>query len=70
MSEETYVFTSNEALRRSIRKRHPNLSPEEFDATYNILKKCVGWRKTKDGDWISPSGAVNDKSELDLRNIK
>lgn len=68
--EYPYVFTSEHALRRSIHRRHPDASPDILDATFETMKKMVGWRRNKDGDWISPTGAVNDKSELGLRDAK
>lgn len=65
-----YIFTSEHALRRSIHRRHPTLTPDQLDATFETMRKLVGWKRNKEGDWISPTGAVNDKSELNLRNAK
>ncbi len=54
-----FVFTSEHALRRSIHRRYPDVHPDILDATFESMKKYVGWRKTvTDGiiTWTSPSG--------------
>lgn len=60
-----FVFTSEHALRRSIHRKYPDADPDILDATFDSIKGYVGWRKDKNNDWISPSGLVNDKSEMD-----
>lgn len=61
-----FIFTSEHALRRSIHKKYPKATPDQLDATFDSMKYMVGWRRDKNGDWISPSGLVNDKSREDL----
>ncbi len=59
-----FKFTSEHALRRSIHKKYPGAHPDILDATFESMKVYVGWKRNGDGDWISPSGLVNDKSEV------
>jgi len=36
------VFTSDQALKRSILKKYPKLTPEQSEATYQDQKQYVG----------------------------
>lgn len=36
------VFTSELALKRSIKKKYPKLKPEQLEATFNQQKEMVG----------------------------
>jgi len=62
MNEDVrFVFTSEHALKRSIWKKYPTADPAILEATFEDMKKYVGWRQNKEGDWISPEGKVNVK---------
>lgn len=61
-----FKFTSEHALRRSIHAKYPKAHPDILDATFENMKHMIGWKRNKNGDWVSPSGLINDKSEEDL----
>ena len=42
------VFTSNGALKRSIRKKYPNLNVKQWRATYDDQKEYVGIKSQAD----------------------
>ena len=44
------VFTSNQALKRSIRKKYPSLNVKQWRATYDDQKKYVGIKTPADVD--------------------
>lgn len=60
-ASEKLVFTSELALKRSIRKVYPELTDEQQEATFNEMKNCVGCYKDDDGNWII-NGKKNDKT--------
>jgi hypothetical protein len=54
VSMATLVFTSANALRRSIRKVYPKLTEEQQEATFNTMKAKVGYWQDSEGEWHPP----------------
>ena len=60
-NSEGLVFTSEHALRRSIRKVYSELTGDQQEETFEQMKCCIGARRNENGDWII-NGRVNDKT--------
>jgi len=52
MSTHDLVYTSEPALKRSIRKKYPNLTQKEWKATFNDLKKYIGIKDQRDVEFV------------------
>ncbi len=58
---EKLIFTSEHALRRSIRKVYPKLTGDQQEETFEQMKSCIGARRLSNGDWLI-NGKINDKT--------